>query len=89
MDLDHWHELLSNRYVCEICMTRYFTPQRRCRACGLGDHVVPLGQFLNAYARNEQELREIIAAGQNILSIEEQQAVGLLPQDPPNPNHQA
>jgi len=27
---DRWHELLTSRYVCEICLTRYFGPRHRC-----------------------------------------------------------
>jgi hypothetical protein len=30
---DRWHELLTTRYVCDVCLTRFFVPYRRCPAC--------------------------------------------------------
>jgi hypothetical protein len=67
MDLDRWHDLLTNRFVCEVCLTRYFTRYRRCRACGSSQSIVPLGNFLSAYARTDQELRDLIARGQYLI----------------------
>ena len=32
-EIDPWHDLLTTRYVCEICLTRYFKSYRCCPAC--------------------------------------------------------
>ena len=64
---DQWHELLTNRYVCEICLTRYFTPRRRCLACNRIGHIRPLVSLLMTIAHDDEELRSMIAQGQNVL----------------------
>ena len=63
---DRWHELLSTRYVCEICLTRFFIPYRRCPACHRSGHIRPLLRSLMSVARNETELRNLIAQGQSL-----------------------
>lgn len=72
MDFDRWHDLLSNRFVCEVCLTRYFSRYHRCRACGAAGHIVPLGNFLSAYARTDQELRDLIAGGQRLIDTSDE-----------------
>ena len=67
MDLDRWHDLLTNRFVCEVCLTCYFTSYHRCRACGASGSIVPLGNFLSFYARDDRELRNLIARGQRLI----------------------
>jgi hypothetical protein len=70
---DPWHDLLTNRYVCEVCLTRYFTPHRRCTACGRFGKIVPLVGMLTTLARDDEELRTIIHQGQ------------IIPEDSPEP----
>jgi len=67
-DLDRWHELLSNRYVCEVCLTRYFSPHRRCLACHQFGRIRPLASMLLSIADDEAELREMILQGQTPLA---------------------
>ena len=67
-NLERWHELLSNRYVCEACLTRYFMKYRRCKACGIVGRIRPLTAGLFELADSETELREIIAHGQVLLT---------------------
>ena len=70
-DLDRWHELLTHRYVCENCLTRYFMSYRRCKACGaIGRiHLLTVGLF--DLADSEMELRNIIAHGQRLHFMDE------------------
>jgi hypothetical protein len=63
---DPWHELLTTRYVCEICLTRYFSPRRRCAACNRFGHVRPLVSLLMTIAHDDEDLRQMIARGQMI-----------------------
>ena len=63
---DRWHDLLTTRYVCEVCLTRYFGPRRRCAACNRFGHVRPLVSLLMTIARDEEDLRQMIARGQMI-----------------------
>jgi hypothetical protein len=65
--IDPWHELLSTRYVCEICLTRYFTPRCKCPACQRIGHVRPLVSMLLTLARDDEDLRSMIAQGQTVL----------------------
>jgi hypothetical protein len=61
---DRWHELLTTRYVCEICLTRFFVPYRRCPACDRFGHIRPLVSLLSTIAHDDEELRQMIAQGQ-------------------------
>jgi hypothetical protein len=63
-DIDPWHELLTSRYVCEICLTRYFSPHYCCPACHQFGRIRPLVSMLLDVADNEEELRTMIAQGQ-------------------------
>ena len=63
---DRWHELLTTRYVCEICLTRYFSPRRRCAACNRFGHVRPLVSLLMTIAHDDEDLRQMIAQGQRV-----------------------
>jgi hypothetical protein len=63
---DAWHDLLTTRYVCEVCLTRYFTPRRRCPACNRFGHIRPLVSLLMTIARDDEDLRRIISQGQMI-----------------------
>ena len=69
---ERWHEMLSTRYVCEVCLTRYFSPRRRCTACNRFGHVRPLVSLLMSIARDDEDLRQMIARGQMIGSPEDQ-----------------
>jgi predicted ATP-dependent serine protease len=66
MPFDPYHELLTTRYVCEACLTRYFMPYTKCSACGQLNRIVPLTMAFYPLARSDEELREIIAAGQQM-----------------------
>ena len=66
-ELDKWHELLSARYVCEACMTRYFQAYRICPACHKAGTIRPFLSMLMTVAYSEEELRAMIAQGQRIL----------------------
>ena len=74
---ERWHELLTTRYVCEICLTRYFVPHRRCPACNRFGHIRPLVSLLSTIAMDDEDLRRMIAQGQNIFAPE--------PPEPPQP----
>ena len=63
---ERWHTLLNSRYVCEICLTRFFVPYHACPACHQVGCIRPLVSGLSMYARNEQELRDMIARGQTL-----------------------
>ena len=64
MDLDRWHDLLTNRYVCEACTTRLYSPYPVCPACQRPGHVRPLYAYLHDYANSDDEYRDLILAGQ-------------------------
>jgi len=64
MSLDAYHELLTTRYVCEACLTRYFVSYPKCLACGQVGRIRLLSNSLLALADNDDELRAMIAAGQ-------------------------
>ena len=64
MSLDDYHELLTTRYVCEACLTRYFVSYPKCLACGQIGRIRQLSNSLLALADNDDELRAMIAAGQ-------------------------
>ena len=66
MSFDAYHELLTTRYVCEACLTRYFVCYPKCAACGQLNRIVPLTMSLYPLARSDEEVREIIAAGQRM-----------------------
>ena len=61
---DRWHELLTSRYVCEACLTRYFMKYRKCKACGEIGRIRSLTASLFDLADDDGELREMIANGQ-------------------------
>jgi hypothetical protein len=61
---ERWHELLSTRYVCEACLTRYFMKYRKCKACGEVGRIRSLTASLLELADDDGELREMIANGQ-------------------------
>lgn len=61
---ERWHELLSTRYVCEACLTRYFMKYRKCKACGAVGRIRSLTASLLELADDDGELREMIANGQ-------------------------
>ena len=58
---DRWHELLSTRYVCEMCLTRYFVPYEFCKACRTEGRIVPLIKNIELWATDDEQLRDIIA----------------------------
>jgi hypothetical protein len=60
---ERWHELLPTRYICEVCLTRFFQPHRKCPACQQIGYVRPLVSMLLTAARDDQELREMMARG--------------------------
>ena len=64
VSIDAYHELLTSRYVCENCLTRYFVSYRQCAACKQFGRIRPLQQHLRLLANNDAELRKMIAAGQ-------------------------
>ncbi len=64
---DRWHDLLTTRYVCEICLTRYFVSHDLCPACHRFGHVRPLVSMLMTIARDDEDLRNMIAQGQSVL----------------------
>lgn len=67
MSLNQYHELLTTRYVCEACLTRYFVPYHKCIACGEIGRIRVLANSLFELADNDQELRTMIAAGQQFV----------------------
>ena len=67
---DPWHELLSTRYVCEVCLTRYFIPHRLCPACHRLGRIRPLVSMLLDLAHDDEDLRNMIAQGQSVLAPE-------------------
>jgi len=67
---ERWHELLTTRYICEICLTRFFQPHAKCPACQQIGYVRPLVSILLTVAHNDLELREMMARGQRVLPEE-------------------
>jgi hypothetical protein len=63
---ERWHELLTTRYICEVCLTRYYQSHWKCPACRQIGCVRPLVSMLLTVARNDQELREMMARGQTV-----------------------
>jgi hypothetical protein len=63
---DRWHELLSTRFVCESCLTRYFVLHRCCPACHRFGTVRPLVSMLLSLAYDDEDLRTMIAQGQTL-----------------------
>ncbi len=63
---ESYHLLLTNRYVCERCMTHFFSPHDRCPACHEWGQVRRLTNSLFELADSEEELREMIARGQRL-----------------------
>jgi hypothetical protein len=72
---DRWHNLLNSRYVCELCLTRFFVHYHTCPACHQIGYVRPLVSGLSQYARSEEELREIITHGQTLPDVPAGEAV--------------
>ncbi len=64
VSIDAYHELLTSRYVCENCLTRYFVQHRQCAACKQFGRIRPLQTHLQKLADNDAELRKMIARGQ-------------------------
>jgi drug/metabolite transporter (DMT)-like permease len=64
VSIDAYHELLTSRYVCESCLTRYFAPRRFCAACKQFGRIRPLQTHLQKLADNDADLRKMIARGQ-------------------------
>jgi hypothetical protein len=64
---ERWHSLLTTRYVCEICLTRFFVPHDCCPACHRFGYIRPLVSMLMTIARDDEELRAMIAQGQSVL----------------------
>jgi hypothetical protein len=67
---DRWHDLLSTRFVCEACLTRYFSPRHKCPACQRIGYIRPLVAMLLTLAHDDQDLRSMIAQGQTVLDPE-------------------
>ena len=63
---DRWHDLLTSRFVCENCLTRFFVPYENCPACHRIGRIRPLVTMLQGIARNEEDLRRMIARGQQV-----------------------
>jgi hypothetical protein len=66
---EQWHDLLSTRYVCERCLTRYFRSYRKCKACGEVGRIRTLTTGLFDLADDDGELREMIARGQRVMGF--------------------
>jgi len=62
---DHYHRLLSTRYVCKVCLTRYFSPYGWCRACRQRDCIVALDPSLADRAQSDTQLRAMIRGESN------------------------
>ena len=60
---ERWHRLLTTRYVCDFCLTRFFAPYRVCPACHQPGRVHRLNELLYTVADNDQELRDMMARG--------------------------
>jgi hypothetical protein len=58
---DRWHSLLTSRYVCEFCLTRFFLHYRKCPACRRLNTIHPLLNTLFTVARNNGELRRMMS----------------------------
>jgi hypothetical protein len=67
--IDRWHDLLNSRYVCELCLTRFFVNYHTCPACHQIGYVRPLIAGLSGYARSDEELRQIISHGQTLPEV--------------------
>ncbi len=63
---ERWHDLLTTRYVCEICLTRFFVQHRCCPACHRFGYVRPLVSMLLTAAEDNEDLRKMMAAGQRV-----------------------
>ena len=63
---ERWHELLTTRYVCEICLTRYFVQHHICPACHRIGYIRPLVSMLLSVAHDDEDLRNMIARGQMV-----------------------
>jgi len=63
---ERWHELLTTRYVCEICLTRFFVQHHMCPACQRIGHVRPLVSMLLTMAQDNEDLRDMIVQGQTV-----------------------
>ena len=63
---DRWHELLTTRFVCENCLTRFFVPYHHCPACHQFGRIQPLVTMLQKIARNDADLRAMISEGQRV-----------------------
>jgi hypothetical protein len=61
---DRWHELLTTRYVCEACFTRFFVPYDRCPACCRVGRIRPLASLFSTIARDQDELHQLIAGSE-------------------------
>jgi predicted ATP-dependent serine protease len=67
---EKYHLLLTSRYVCEACLTRYFTAHGQCPACLRWGQIRPLTEGLVEVANTDEELREMIARGQRVVAEE-------------------
>ena len=63
-ETERWHLLLNSRYVCDICLTRFFIRHRRCPACHRFSSIHPLNPKLSRIARSEEQLRSMMAQSQ-------------------------
>jgi hypothetical protein len=63
---DRWHKLLTTRYICQVCLTRYFQPYKRCPACRQIGHVRPLLSSTLQEARTDREWRELVVRGPRV-----------------------
>jgi hypothetical protein len=71
-DSQRWHELLTTRCVCEICLTRFFVQHHMCPACHRIGHIRPLVSMLLSVAQDDEDLRNLIAHGQAVAPNEAQ-----------------
>jgi hypothetical protein len=83
MSVDPYHELLTSRFVCEACLTRYFMKYLLCPACHQRGRMRPLTSSLFDIAADDRELREIIARGQRVVEDQMQDAMPVPLPDPP------
>ena len=65
-DSQRWHELLTTRYVCEICLTRFFVPYHLCPACHCIGHIRPLVSMHLSAAQDDEDWRNMITQGQRV-----------------------
>ena len=60
---ERWHRLLTTRYICQVCLTRYFRLRSKCPACRQIGSICRLDNKLLTLAHTDTELRQLLAKG--------------------------